>query len=156
MQIKPCLYALVPLMSSITHLLFVVVWYCKQIWFRQQSGTSEWDGSDYWGRWNLHPFSSPSALCLAGAGNRKHSKMVFRLGLTLVCRPRWMSFFFSACTFMSSRQDYDAVETERLNHWEWQYFLQQSLPRWFFSRLNEVVLCFIPMSHTHFLLGCQR
>lgn len=110
-------------MSSITHLLFVVVWYCKQIWFQQQSWTSHWYGNDYWGRWNLHPFSSQqSALCLGGTSNGNI--------------PRWSSdwdwhsfgilseYFFpppKESAFVSSRQDYDAVETERFNHWEWQY-----------------------------------
>lgn len=59
-------------------------------------------------------------------------------------------FFFSACTFMSSRQDYDAVETERLNHWEWQCFLQQSLPRWFFSLvlMRLYFASFLPLTLT--------
>lgn len=55
------------LMSSITHILFVSVWYCKQIWLEQQSGTLDSCGNDYRGRWNLHPFSlQQSAICLEG------------------------------------------------------------------------------------------
>lgn len=108
-------------MSSISHLLFVVVWYCKQMRLQQQSGTSDWCGCDYWGRWNFQPFSSRQ--CALGLGGTSNGNI-----------PRWSSdwdwhcFFVSPSfsplkesAFMSSRQDYDAVENERFNQWEWQY-----------------------------------
>lgn len=40
-------------MPPITHLLFVVISYCKQ--FQQQSGTSDWSGSVTKEDGNLHP-----------------------------------------------------------------------------------------------------
>lgn len=110
-------------MCSITHLLFVVIWYCKLIWFQQQSGTSDGYGSDYWGRWNLCRFSSwQSALCLEGMSDGTFFKIAYRLGLTLVWFPLWMCLAPpKESSVVSSRQDYDAVETERFNQWEWQY-----------------------------------
>lgn len=110
-------------MSSITHLSFVVLWFYKHICFQQQSGTSDWYGNDYWGRWNLHSFSSrESALCLGGTRDGNILRWSSDWG--------WHSFGIrSGCffpppketAFTSSRQDYDAVETERFNQCEWQY-----------------------------------
>lgn len=110
-------------MSSITHLLFVVGRYCKQIWFQQQSGTSDWYGSDYWGRWNLQCFSSrQSALCLRGTSYGNIPKWASDWD--------WHLFFFipfysplKESAFMSSRRDYDAFETERFNQWEQRQYL---------------------------------
>lgn len=156
MQIKSCLYALVPLMSPITHLLFVVVWYCKQIWFRQQSGTSEWDGSDYWGRWNLHPFSSPSALCLCRSRQWKTFQNGFQIG-TDTCLPSWLDVFFF-------RLHFHEFQAGLWCSWDWEikslrvavFPAAELTSLVFLPCLNEVVLCFVPTSHTHFLLGCQK
>lgn len=53
---------------------------------------------------------------------REFYEIDFRLGLTLVWFPLRMCFSPpKESAFMSSRQDYDAVETERFNQWEWQY-----------------------------------
>lgn len=109
-------------MSSITHPLFVVIWYSKPIRFQRQSGwLREWllrkmefsslpkpdqvlvaseeravgISRDVSSDWDWHPFDFPL----------------------------WMFFFSlpkeSAC--MGPSQDYDAVETERFNQREWQY-----------------------------------
>lgn len=163
MQIKSCLHTLAPLMSSITHLLFVVMWYYKHICFQQETGTSGWYGSDYWGGWNLHSFSSQeNALPPRGTSDGNILRWSSDWG--------WNSFsivsgcfFFSTpkeSAFTSSRQDYDPVETERFNQCEWQYLGYNRAYLTVFSfvlmRLYSAPFLGSLTSHTLFPPACQK
>lgn len=140
MQIKFCLHALAPLMSSITHLLFVVLWYYKHTFL----ATSDWYGSDYWGRWNLHPFSSQqSAVCLGGTSNGNI--------------PRWSSdwdwhffFFFLDAPPPSPKEPPSWVPARIMMKLRLRGLISENGNVWAVTQLtstfclNEVVLCFIP------------
>lgn len=147
-------------MSPITHLLFVVIRYCKQIWFQRQSGALHWWGMEM----EFAPVRTFASFiipekCLSPRRKERweYSKMGSQIGTDAHLLSLWIYLIFFPCLheFQPGLWCSWGLISE-----EWQRFGcdRAFLPILLFA-LNEAVLCFIPCesdSHSLFLSACQN